>query len=68
VSRSSLPQHISTVPCALTAKQVAALLNVSHITVFKMAAAGRIPHFRIGSCVRFDPQVIARWLEEQTCG
>ena len=28
----------------------------------KQAKAGRIPSFRIGTCVRFDPRAIANWL------
>ena len=39
---------------ALTAKQLAELLNISPKTIFKMAKAGRIPSFRVGSAVRFD--------------
>jgi hypothetical protein len=32
------------------------------VTVFKQAAAGRIPSFRVGTCVRFDPRAVAQWL------
>jgi hypothetical protein len=35
---------------------------VSRITIFKQAKAGRIPSFRIGTCVRFDPKIVANWL------
>ncbi len=34
---------------ALTAKQLSAMLNISPKTVFKLAKAGRIPSFRVGS-------------------
>ena len=47
---------------ALTAIELAKLLNVSKVTVFKHAAAGTIPSFRIGSAVRFCPQAVADWL------
>jgi len=33
---------------ALTAKQLAAMLNISPKTIFKLAKAGRIPSFRVG--------------------
>jgi excisionase family DNA binding protein len=46
----------------LTADELASMLTVSRITIFKQAKAGRIPSFRIGTCVRFDPQSVARWL------
>ncbi len=50
---------------ALTADDVAKLLSVSRITIFKQAKANRIPSFRIGTCVRFDPKSIADWLRRQ---
>jgi hypothetical protein len=28
------------------------------------AKAGRIPSFRIGTCVRFDPKTVGNWLRE----
>jgi excisionase family DNA binding protein len=59
---NSLPDRIEKFDHALTAVELAEILAVSRITVFKLARAGRIPCFRIGTCVRFDPQVVARWL------
>jgi excisionase family DNA binding protein len=50
---------------ALTAKQLAAMLNISPKTVFKLAKAGRIPSFRVGSAVRFDAKLIIDWLRKQ---
>jgi len=50
---------------ALTAKQLAAMLNISPKTVFKLARAGRIPSFRVGSAVRFDARHIIDWLRKQ---
>ena len=50
---------------ALTARQLSELLTVSSITIFKLAKAGRMPSFRIGSCVRFDPKAVASWLRRQ---
>jgi excisionase family DNA binding protein len=59
---SSLPDRIAQYDHALTAAELAELLAVSRITVFKLAKAGRIPSFRIGTCVRFDPKAVANWL------
>jgi excisionase family DNA binding protein len=59
---SSLPDRIEQFCHALTAVELAELLAVSRITVFKLAKAGRIPCFRIGTCVRFDPRAVANWL------
>jgi excisionase family DNA binding protein len=50
---------------ALTAEDLAKFLSGSRITIFKQAAAGRIPSFRIGTCVRFDPKAVATWLRAQ---
>ena len=47
---------------ALNAKQLAALLAVSTIAIYKYAKAGRIPSFRIGTSVRFCPKAVADWL------
>lgn len=59
---SSLADRIERFGRALRASELAELLAVSHITIFKHAKAGRIPCFRIGSSVRFDPKVVAGWL------
>jgi excisionase family DNA binding protein len=53
---------------ALTAKQLAELLNISRKTIFKLAKAGRIPSFRIGTAVRFDARLIIDWLRRQQRG
>src|SRR6266700_7952788 len=58
----SLPDRIERIGRALTAGELASMLNVSRITIFKQAKAGRIPSFRIGTCVRFDPKTMADWL------
>ena len=50
---------------ALNARQLSDLLRVSRITIFKLAKAGRMPSFRIGTCVRFDPRAVAAWLRSQ---
>ena len=61
----SLPERIERIDHALTAEDLAKLLCISKITVFKQAKAGRIPSFRVGTCVRFDPRAVANWLRKQ---
>jgi excisionase family DNA binding protein len=61
----SLADQLAGIGSALTAEQLAKILSVSKVTVFKQAKAGRIPSFRIGSCVRFDPRAVANWLRKQ---
>lgn len=62
---SSLADRIERIGRALTADELAEMLGVSRITIFKQAKAGRIPSFRIGTCVRFDPRSTANWLRRQ---
>jgi hypothetical protein len=38
--------------------------QIIEVTIFKQAAAGRIPSFCVGTCVRFDPRAVAQWLRK----
>jgi len=58
----SLAERIERIGRALTANELAEMLTVSKITIFKQAKSGRIPSFRVGTCVRFDPRSVAQWL------
>jgi excisionase family DNA binding protein len=60
-----LAEQIERIGRALTADELAKLLSVSKVTIFKQAAAGKIPSFRVGACVRFDPRAVANWLRSQ---
>ena len=59
---NSLPDQIERIPHALTAAEVAQLLAVSPILIYKLAKSNRLPCFKIGTCVRFDPRALAKWL------
>ena len=50
-------------PRLLTARDVAGLLRIHLVTVYSMAAEGRIPSVRIGRRRLFDPREISRLLE-----
>lgn len=58
----SLAEQIESYPHALRAAELAQLLCVSRVSIFKWAKSGRIPSFRVGTCVRFDPRAVAKWL------
>jgi excisionase family DNA binding protein len=47
---------------ALKASELGKLLGVTRQHIYKMAAIGAIPSFRIGAAVRFDPKEVAEWL------
>jgi excisionase family DNA binding protein len=61
----ALADRIERFECALTAKQLAAVLAISTIAIYKYAKAGRLPSFRIGTSVRFCPKAVADWLRRQ---
>ena len=50
---------------ALRVRDLAQLLGVSQQQIYKMAANGEIPSFKIANAVRFDPHEIAGWLTEK---
>ena len=50
---------------AHTVSDIAELLNISERQVYKLAAEHRIPCFKIGGCIRFDPMAVAVWLRQK---
>jgi excisionase family DNA binding protein len=48
---------------AMTVKELAKILSLSQREIYKLAAANQIPHFKIGTSVRFDPPAVVAWLE-----
>jgi excisionase family DNA binding protein len=61
----SLADQIEGIGHAITAKELAALLSVSPLSIYKLARTRRIPSLRIGTCVRFCGKSVARWLRNQ---
>ena len=50
---------------ALKVADVAKLFGVTPQHIYRMAANGSIPSFRISGSVRFDPDEVAAWLKER---
>ena len=48
---------------ALSARKLAEILSCTSSYILKSAKAGKIPSYRIGGMVRFDPIHTADWLE-----
>jgi excisionase family DNA binding protein len=46
---------------ALNINEVADVLGFNKKTIERMARANRIPSFKTGSQVRFDPRLLAEW-------
>jgi len=61
----SLADQIEKIGHALTAEELSKLLNVSKVVVYRLAAQGRVPSFRVATCLRFDPRAVANWLRSQ---
>jgi excisionase family DNA binding protein len=52
-------------PALLDVKAVAALLNVSQRTVYRLADAGKMPPpLHLGALVRWPSEVIAQWIRD----
>ncbi len=52
----------------MTVKEVADYLKVNERTVYRMAAAGKIPAFKVGGSWRFKQAAIEEWIKEQSNG
>ncbi|MEW5887604.1 MAG: helix-turn-helix domain-containing protein [Pseudomonadota bacterium] len=50
----------------LTLDEVAAYLKVGKRTVYRLAAAKKIPAFKVGGTWRFSRQEIDQWIKRQT--
>ncbi len=50
---------------ALVVKDLAPILRVSSTKLYNMAREGRIPSYRLGGSVRFDPHAVAVWLRSR---
>jgi excisionase family DNA binding protein len=50
---------------ALIVADVAELLKISERQVYKLVAAHRIPCFKIGGSIRFDPFAVSAWLRQK---
>ena len=59
-----IPEILRSYHRALTAREIAGILHLHPVTVYRKAKAHVIPCRFIGTAVRFDPGVIARWWEE----
>lgn len=49
----------------LTAAEVCQRFRLNLYTLYQMTSEKRIPHYKVGGSLRFDPEELAGWLEEQ---
>jgi excisionase family DNA binding protein len=50
---------------AMRVADLTGLLGVDDKHIYRMAARGQIPSFRLGGAVCFDPQEVANWLRSK---
>lgn len=60
-----LIEELSKRSSALKVAEVAALFGVTPQHIYKMAANGQLPSFRVAGAVRFDPHDLAHWLSRK---
>lgn len=48
-----------------TAKDLSQAFKTATSTIYQWVHEGRIPHVRLGTCVRFRPKEVQVWLERQ---
>ena len=49
----------------LTLKEVAAYLKLAEKTAYKLAAAGKLPGFKVAGAWRFQRSDLDRWIDRQ---
>lgn len=50
---------------AMRVSEVASILSISERQIYKLALERRIPCFRIGGSLRFDPVGLANWIRQK---
>ena len=63
----SVPLNL-TAPDLTTIKQVAEYLKVTERTIYRLAAAKKIPAFKVGGTWRFSKAEITEWIQQQSKG
>jgi hypothetical protein len=59
----TLPERLRQFTGGITAATVATFAGMSPVSIYRLAAKHIIPSYRAGTSLRFDPEVIAQWLE-----
>lgn len=49
----------------MTVKEVAQYLKLNPITVYRYAAQGKIPGFKVGSSWRFKKEILDEWVASE---
>ena len=60
----NMENHTAQLSSLLTYKQVAEILSVAPITLRKWVSAGKIASIKIGTSVRFSPEMIEEFIKK----
>ena len=52
----------------MTVQELARYLRMKPVTIYKHAAQGKLPGFKVGASWRFKKKTIDRWIAEQEAG
>ena len=64
----SIAEQIEQSTHALTAGELARLLNVHRLTIYRNVKAGRLKCFYVGASIRFEPSAVTAWLHAKNGG
>jgi excisionase family DNA binding protein len=53
-------------PEVLTVEQVAQLLHLHIMTVYRLVKEGKLPGFKVGGRWRFEKEALERWIVDRT--
>lgn len=62
----TLTETIAARRTAWKLEELAELLSCSKGKLYKMVRTGRIPHVKMGTMIRFDPEATAAWIDTKT--
>jgi excisionase family DNA binding protein len=62
--RNTSSSHLIAFPRLVAAAVIAELTGWTRKHIYDLAKRGKIPHYRVGGSVRFDPQKVMGWLAE----
>ncbi len=64
-SKVNLVEEFESRHSAMKVAELSEILGVDDKHIYRMAAQGRLPSFRVGASLRFDPQEVAKWLRSK---
>jgi excisionase family DNA binding protein len=62
----TLAEQVRAIKHALSVVDLARLLQLDDETIRRHVRKNRIPYFKVGMAIRFDPDQLADWLEDKS--